>query len=720
MLKIKEKRRFCQLNEEIMKVFCEIFNNEELLSKFMLIDNANEMYEFCLGLKKGYSKAEFESFLMNLADECMLCTSGLRKRSLSDEEISLVAGGVNTFKKFVSGGLAAVTVLSCTGVNASNLSVPAAKSVNSYVSLVPPAHVDVEEKAEEEEKEEVPQKKEDSFSSRIKKRFQKLGDFLWDNKGKITLGAAVVVGIILAAIGIKRYGDDNNVIENDAFNSERIEKNVRKFVNGVPIVSNIVSTAVVSFAGLGWLIEHLGNFAKSLNQIQNFFGDSFKIWNTVRNNGAALNDWLVGADQSFVYTEEERREMFEDGMSHVKGQDEAVKKVKEFFEGVMSYRRDLDRGVLNDNVKLPKIIVLNGSAGTGKTMTAQILAKSLAPDPKNIFHISAEQIKCDKSHDPVEELFGVSKSKFFYYDSPKNNLGKFVMENPKGVAIIDEYDKIGDLSSVKSGLVQHPLDASIRILFDKCGIFPNPCQGGDDIDFSAFTLILTTNEANTSLGLPEDKNDKEDATCTHPKHDGSVLTRFKENAVRFKILDRQAYKGIAEDEIKATLKPSMEEKGGSCWYKIKDDTKDENGNVILQDGVFSKMADYIMEEKEMAESLRDEEDNIIAPCARTMINLCRELWSKVRSIYTSKEESLVRKFLKDEEVKKAGLDTFEKVREAMPAGEVKYEIDFNFEKDENGIFKKGFTVKTNYNKFADENYDKLKEELIMNKKKNRK
>ncbi len=710
------------MNKEIVKVFCEIFKNEELLSKFMLIDNVDEMYEFCSSLRKGYSKAEFENFLTKLADECTLCAQSLGKRALNDEEISRVAGGVNVFKKFVSCGLAAATVLTCSGINAANLNASGSKSIDSYISLVPPSHAHEEEKEpEQEEKQENPLKKDDSFSSRIKKRFQKVGDFLWDNKEKITLGAAVVVGIILIAIGVKRYNDNDVMTESDVLDTGSIGKNMNRFIQGVPIVSNVVSATAVSFAGLAWLIEHLGNFAKSLNQIQNFFGDSFKIWNTVRNNGAALNDWLVGADQTFVHTEEERREMFEDGMSHVKGQDEAVKKVKEFFEGVMSYRRDLDRGVLNDNVKLPKIIVLNGSAGTGKTMTAQILARSLAPDPKNIFHISAEQIKCSKEHDPVQELFGVSKSRFFYYDSPKNNLGKFVMENPKGVAIIDEYDKIGDLASIKEGLVQHPLDASIRILFDKGGIFPNPCQGGDDIDFSAFTLILTTNEANTSLGLPEDKNDKEDPTCTHPKHDGSVLTRFKENAVRFKILDRQAYKGIAEDEIKATLKPSMQEKGGSCWYKIKDDTKDENGNVILQDGVFSKMADYIMEEKELAEILRDEDDNnIIAPCARTMVNLCRELWSKVRSIYTAREESLVRKFLQDEEVKKAGLNTFEKVREAMPAGEVKYEIDFNFEKDENGTFKKGFTVKTNYNKFADENYDRLKEELITNKKKNKK
>lgn len=676
----------------------------------MLIDDINDMYEFCLNIGKGYSKAEFKNFLMQLADECLVCTKSFEKKALSDDEVFGIAGGVSIFKKFVSGGLAAATILTCGGINAADLNSSEKKSVGDYIVLVPSSHEnDVQEEAPKE-------KKEDSLSIKIKRKFQKIGEFIWDNKGKIALGAAAVVAVVLAAIGLKRYiskGKDGE--KYNAFSTSEVENGIKNFISGIPVVSQVVGTTVVGLTGVAWLIDRLGRAAESLNKIQNFFGDSFKIWNTMKNNGAALNDWLIGADQSFVYTEEERRNMFEDGMSHVKGQDEAVKKVRKFFEGVMSYRRDLERGILNDNLKLPKIIVLNGSAGTGKTMTAQILARALAPDPKNIFHISAEQINCGENCDPVKELFSVSKSKFFYFGDPENNLGKFVTENPKGVAIIDEYDKIGNSAEIKNGYVQHPLDASLRILFDKCGIFPNPSKGGDPIDFSAFTLILTTNESNESLGLPKDIHDATDPTCTHPLHDGSVLTRLKENAVRFKILDREAYKKIAEDEIRATLKPSMTEQGGSCWYSIKDDTKNENGEVIAEDGVFSKMADYIMEEKEIADNSREEKDNIIAPCARTMVNLCRELWSQTRAIYTTREEALVRKFLNDPEVSKAGLNSFEKVREAMPAGEVKFEVDFNFEKDEEGVLKKDFTIRTNYNKFADQNYDNLKAELIKNK-----
>ena len=704
------------MNKEITKVFYEILSSEELLPEFMLIDDVDEMYEFCLNIRKGYSKAEFEDFLMQLADECLLCTQGLGKEALSDEEISRVAGGVSAFKKIVSSGLAAATVLTCGGVNASDLN-----KKSGYIKLGPASREnDVPSSSE------VPKEKEDSFSSKIKRRFRKIGEFLWDNKGKIALGAAAVTAIILLAIGAKRYsknkdkpeGENSDTNTNTNTNTNNIGGEMKKFAYNIPGVPAVVGTAVAGFAGLSWIVDRLGNFAGNLNKIQNFFGDSFKIWKTMKDNGAALNDWLIGADQHFVHTEEERRKMFNDGIKLVKGQDEAVKKVEKFFEEVMSYRRDIDRGILNDNLKLPKIIVLNGSAGTGKTMTAQILARALAPDPKNIYHISAEQINCGKKSDPVKELFGVEKTKFFYYGSPKDNLGKFVMENPKGVAIIDEYDKIGDSDAIKNGRVQHPLDASLRILFDKGGMFPNPCQDGDPIDFSTFTLILTTNETNESLGLPTDEGEDKDPTRTHPRHDGSVLTRLKENAVKFKVLDEKAYKEIAEEEIKALLKPYTTEKGGNCSFNIKDDTKGEDGKIVP--GVFSRMAEYMIEEKKIADASRDENSNIIAPCARTMVNLCRELWSQTRGVYTDKERYFVEKFLKDEEVKKAGLNTHEKIREAMPAGEVKYEIDFKFEKNENGTLERGFIVNVDYNKFAKENYDNLKAELIANKKKNRK
>ena len=86
------------MNEKITEVFQEIFSSKDLLSKFMLIDDVDELYDFCSSIKEGYSKAEFEDFLMELADECLFQTQ------LIGSETEKIAGGVNKFKKFISGG----------------------------------------------------------------------------------------------------------------------------------------------------------------------------------------------------------------------------------------------------------------------------------------------------------------------------------------------------------------------------------------------------------------------------------------------------------------------------------------------------------------------------------------------------------------------------------------------------------------------------------------
>ena len=39
------------MNEKITEVFQEIFSSKDLLSKFMLIDDVDELYEFCSNIK---------------------------------------------------------------------------------------------------------------------------------------------------------------------------------------------------------------------------------------------------------------------------------------------------------------------------------------------------------------------------------------------------------------------------------------------------------------------------------------------------------------------------------------------------------------------------------------------------------------------------------------------------------------------------------------------
>ena len=175
------------MNEKITEVFQEIFSSKDLLSKFMLIDDVDELYEFCLNIKEGYSKAEFEDFLMELADECLFQTQSI------ESETEKIAGGVNKFKKFISGSLATATILTSTGIKAAETDSDADKAASSYTDLEPinkdPKIMGTEEK---------------TFFQKVKEKFQKVGSKIWENKGKIALGAAILTAIVATAIHINR------------------------------------------------------------------------------------------------------------------------------------------------------------------------------------------------------------------------------------------------------------------------------------------------------------------------------------------------------------------------------------------------------------------------------------------------------------------------------------------------------------------------------------
>ncbi len=173
--------------DNIIEVFAEIFEDKELIKKFMQIDDLEEMYRFCLSIKGGYTRREFEIFLESLVrvSEGKSPLPYTPTTELDDDEIELVSGGISPIKKLIAGGLAAASLFSS---GMSTFAAPAStlKASNS-----------VSKKASK--KSEV-----GDNSWWITKKIKGIGRALWNHKGKITLGLSALALVYYA---YQRWGD---------------------------------------------------------------------------------------------------------------------------------------------------------------------------------------------------------------------------------------------------------------------------------------------------------------------------------------------------------------------------------------------------------------------------------------------------------------------------------------------------------------------------------
>ena len=188
--------------DNIIEVFAEIFENEELAKKFMQIDDLEEMYRFCLSIKGGYTRQEFEIFLESLVrvSEGKSPLPYTPKTELDDDEIELVSGGISPIKKLMVGGLAAASLFSS---GMSTFATPAStlKASNSISKKV-------------SKKSEV-----GDNSWWITKKIKGIGRALWNHKGKITLGLASAA---LFYYVYKHWGNTN------AADMAKINEKIRK------------------------------------------------------------------------------------------------------------------------------------------------------------------------------------------------------------------------------------------------------------------------------------------------------------------------------------------------------------------------------------------------------------------------------------------------------------------------------------------------------------
>lgn len=671
------------MNEKITEVFNKIFSDGNLLSKFMLIDDADELYEFCLDIEKGYSKAEFEDYLMKLADECLFQTGAI--------ENEMIAGGKSNFKKFVSSSLAAVTILSSTGI----------KAVDTTSNEIMPGYTDMKPLDKESK---LIEKEEKTFFQKVKEKFQKIGSTIWDNKVKVAIGAAIVAAVVATAVYIKTKSNKKNETKNET-------KKENKQPEKVSVFSSIFSLGALGLTSTMLIIDKVATLLGNITKIGETVDKGADLVEKIKEKGEIFGKYLAGNEEKSF---EEREKDFYEHLKYVRGQNAAVNKLKEIMQDISKTEqmaKEAEKSGKTPQKKSPRVIILNGPSGSGKTLCAEMLAKALSPNGE-YKKIAAQNIKYDgstneKNLTPAEDLFNYKAS----YWGTKNNLGKYAMDNPNGVAILDEYDKIGlgnGYSGVMDGDTLHPLDATFQSIYDN-GCYET--QGSSKVPLENFTFILTTNERNECLGLPstqttvtdENENkkvgDKFASFRTSPLHSSHFKDRFKNSVVTFGDLDKNAFKQIAEDDLKSRLDLYMSlDVCGKCNFKIKNDA-------------YEKIAEYILELRKDAET---NPDVVSPPSARIIVDYHNGITAAVPkiidNIYKEKQNLITKNLISKygKELKMSETNILKKLM--FIPGKMTFAIDFNYHRNKNGtLINDGFKVDCIDNgDYSDDKIEQLK------------
>ncbi len=177
----------------------KIFDHEDVVNRIMETDDMFELYSLCQKIQKGYTFEEFLEFFEDLVYVCLDEAEDLKEelekntdkiKEVEEKQLSDVSGGVSGTQKLAASALASLMFATPAGA-ASPKSSGSAPS-NAGVHLGKGKSEDLPDwlKAAEDEK----PKKKVSLGEKIRNGFNKFLDVVWDNKGKILLSSAALIG----------------------------------------------------------------------------------------------------------------------------------------------------------------------------------------------------------------------------------------------------------------------------------------------------------------------------------------------------------------------------------------------------------------------------------------------------------------------------------------------------------------------------------------------
>lgn len=503
------------MNNNIEKLIDKILNNYNCCKKLAELSSMEEVYNYCLSIQDGYTIEEFEEFLENInIDEHKIFED-----KDGDIDLKNVSGGVSSDKyvKVLAYSLALLTMASPISQYAyASDAQPVKTQTRKYTKSIG--------------------SREPSFWEKYKKRIVKVG----------MLGAAVLGMFWLYRRSTQSPINSKNDVSGDNKKSSNWYSDFKNKAGGI-----LPSVAV--FAGMWEMMSDLSSLSKKINNISTATWPLKQLWNQFLDFRRYIDRKLDTRELPLEESFENLDLLFEE----VKGQYKAKEQIKSIVYGIL--HRKNQAKLTGRKYEHADVLYFAGPSGVGKTLMARGLAKyKILTANTEPFYISASEIDKGSSESVVEQLFGVNRyyggsygySGYGNYDKDERNvitkpknLVKYINENPGGVIIIDEYDKMWS----------ETFDEIFRTAVDNGRINVK----GQTIDCSGMTFILTSNESKKSLegGNQDFEKDSEadDGTGSRTiiKHDKSFINRLQ--PVEFENLSSVEYKQIIEKEINQDL-----------------------------------------------------------------------------------------------------------------------------------------------------------------------
>lgn len=183
-------------------------------------------------------------------------------------------------------------------------------------------------------------------------------------------------------------------------------------------------------------------------------------------------------------------EKLKDKLSEIKGQDNAKKQILDAISGWLEAKQ-------NPNSPSGGLVIhLAGASGTGKTLAAEAITKSLLGENAKSIKISYSSIDSKSQKTVADQLFGQTEANVGQIKVDKNAALTCQLKfNPNTVVEIHEFDKFMEKDD--------SLQAKLWDIADNGRIDVN----GQTLDCRNTIFILTSNSSKESIGIGHDSKD---------------------------------------------------------------------------------------------------------------------------------------------------------------------------------------------------------------------